>query len=130
VAGSLTYANAAGLLLAMVAPLAVTLEGVDERLRRVAVFLVLTALVGTMSRGPILAVLVVLPILPRRCLRAAAWPAVVALAAGAVLVATAAGAGPQPLVAVALVVGLAAAARQGPRLGGRALVGLLAGVAV
>ena len=124
VAGTLTYANSAGLLLAVTLPLAVTLEDVSPWLRRLSVFVILTALLATLSRGPIFALLLVVPMLPRRCLRAAAWPALMAVTAAAACLAAASGSSAQPALAAALVVlGLLAAAGA-PRLRLRLVVAL------
>ena len=91
-AATLTYANAAGLLLAMCAPVVATAP-LSPASRRVALFLVLTAMVATLSRGPMVALAVALPFIPRPALRAAAWPALLAAGAGALLLSTASGAG-------------------------------------
>jgi O-antigen ligase len=109
-AATLTYANAAGLLLAMCAPVVATAP-LSPASRRVALFLILTALVATLSRGPMVALAVALPFVPRPALRAAAWPALLAAGAGALLLATADTAGFQASVAVALAVGVMIAAR-------------------
>jgi O-antigen ligase len=109
-AATLTYANAAGLLLAMCAPVVATAP-LSPAIRRVALFLVLTGLVATLSRGPMVALAVALPFVPRPALRASAWPALLAAGAGALLLATADTAGFQPWVALALLVGIAVAAR-------------------
>jgi O-antigen ligase len=74
-------------------------------------FLVLTALVATLSRGPVVALAVALPFIPRPALRAAAWPALLAAGAGALVLATADTGGFQALVAVGLLVGIVVAAR-------------------
>ncbi|MBV8982391.1 MAG: O-antigen ligase family protein [Acidimicrobiia bacterium] len=125
VAGTLTYANAAGLLLAMVAPLAIVLEGVHPATRRVAIFLIVTGLIATESRGALFAFVVVLPMLPRRCLREALWPGLLALFGGVACIAAASGSHAQPLLALALV-GLAALAGRGaPGLRSRTSAALL-----
>jgi O-antigen ligase len=125
VAGTLTYANAAGLLLALTLPLAVVLEGVHPATRRVAIFLILCGLLATMSRGAIFALVVVIPMLPRRCLREAAWPAFLAVCGAVACVATSSGGHAQPLVAVLLVALAVVAARGAPALRSRTSAALL-----
>ncbi|MBV8986647.1 MAG: O-antigen ligase family protein [Acidimicrobiia bacterium] len=125
VAGTLTYANAAGLLLAMIAPLAIVLEGVHPATRRVAIFLIVAGLIATESRGALFAFVVVLPMLPRRCLREALWAGLLALFAGVACIAAASGGHAQPLLALALV-GLAVIAGRGaPALRSRTSAALL-----
>jgi O-antigen ligase len=125
VAGTLTYANAAGLLLAMLAPLAIVLEGVHPATRRVAVFLIVCGLIATESRGALFAFVIVLPMLPRRCLRDAIWPGLLAVCGAVACLAAASGAHSQPLLLVALV-GLAVLAGRGaPALRSRTSAALL-----
>jgi len=54
-AGTLTYANAQGLALAMVLPLALCSRSVPVRWQRAASFLIAAGLVATMSRGALIA---------------------------------------------------------------------------
>jgi len=125
VAGTLTYANAAGLLLAMIAPLAIVLENVHPTTRRVAVFLIVCGLIATESRGALFAFVIVLPMLPRRCLREALWPGLLAVCAAVACIAAASGSGAQPVLAVVLV-GLAVLAGRGaPALRSRTSAALL-----
>ena len=109
-AATLTYANAAGLMLAMCAPMVATAP-LSPVARRVALFLVLTGVAATLSRGPVVALIVALPFVPRPALRAAAWPALLAAGAGAVVLATADSSGFQPVLAVSLLVGAVLAVR-------------------
>jgi O-antigen ligase len=125
VAGTLTYANAAGLLLAMTAPLAIVLEGVHPTTRRVAIFLIVCGLIATESRGAFVAFAVVLPMLPRRCLREAVWPGFLAVCGAVAAIAAASGSHAQPLLAIVLV-GLAVLAGRGaPALRSRTSAALL-----
>jgi hypothetical protein len=87
-AGVLTYPNATGVLLALTVPLAVAGDGGSERWRRAAVFVILTGLLATLSRGAVLAALVTLPFLDRGRLRAAVWPALLAVSTALVLLTT------------------------------------------
>ena len=109
-AATLTYANAAGLLLAMCAPLVATAP-LSPAVRRVALFVVLTGVIATLSRGPVIALVVALPFVPRPALRAAAWPALLAAGTGAIILSTADASGFQPLLAAAILVGIVLAAR-------------------
>ena len=125
VAGTLTYANAAGLLLALTLPLAVVLEGVHPATRRVAIFLILCGLIATMSRGALFAAVVVIPMLPRRCLREAAWPAFMAVCGAVACIASSSGGHIQPVLGIILV-GLAVLAGRGaPALRSRTSAALL-----
>jgi O-antigen ligase len=124
VAGTLTYANAAGLLLAMIAPLAIVLEGVHPTTRRVAVFLIVCGLIATESRGALFAFVIVLPMLPRRCLREALWPGFLAVCGAVACIAGASG-GAEPLLVVGLVVLAVLAGRGAPALRSRTSAGLL-----
>jgi O-antigen ligase len=125
VAGTLTYANAAGLLLAMIAPLAIVLEGVHPATRRVAIFLIVCGLIATESRGALFALIVVLPMLPLRCLREALWPGLLAVCGAGACIAAASGSHAQPLLAVALVVLAVLAGRGAPGLRSRTSAALL-----
>lgn len=87
-AGTLTYANAAGVLLAVILPVAMAGGGIDERWRRVGVFVILTALVLTLSRGALLAGLIPPLLLGRQRVAAALWPAALAGGTALVLLAT------------------------------------------
>ncbi len=128
-ATTLTYANAAGLLLALTLPAAMTSSGISEPWRRVAVFVILTALVLTLSRGALLAGLVPPLFLGRQRLAASLWPAIVAGSTALVLVATVSareeGVG-QVLALIALSVGLALAIRGPGRLRPRPLHAVIA----
>ena len=125
VAGTLTYANAAGLLLAMTAPLAIVLEGVHPATRRVAIFLILCGLIATESRGAFFAFLVVVPMLPRRCLREALWPGLLAVGGAVACIAAASGGSAQPLLGIVLVVLAVLAGRGAPALRSRTSAALL-----
>jgi O-antigen ligase/polysaccharide polymerase Wzy-like membrane protein len=109
-AATLTYANAAGLLLAMLVPVVATAP-ISPALRRAALCLVLTAVAATLSRGAAVALVVAIPFVPRPALRAAAWPALLAAGTGAAMLATADSAGAQPLLALVIVAAVALAAR-------------------
>lgn len=98
---TLTYANAAGLLLAMTLLLGLGLE--PDRgapLVRVGLCLCMAALVATQSRGALVACAVSLPFVPWARLRAASGALAAGLGAGLVAVATSAGDGTEPLVVV------------------------------
>jgi len=125
VAGTLTYANAAGLLLAVTAPLAIVLEDVRPATRRIAVFLIVCGLIATESRGALFAFVVVLPMLPRRCLREAVWPGVLAVFGGVACIAAASGTHAQPLLALVVIVLAALAGRGAPALRSRTSAALL-----
>ena len=125
VAGTLTYANSAGLLLAVIAPLAIVLEGVQPATRRVAIFLIVCGLIATESRGALFAFVVVLPMLPRRCLREALWPLFLAICGAVACLAAASGGHAQPLLGLALVVLAVLAGRGAPALRSRTSAALL-----
>src|SRR5437588_7443485 len=125
VAGTLTYANSAGLLLAVIAPLAIVLEGVQPATRRVPIFLIVCGLVATESRGALFAFVVVLPMLPRRCLREALWPLFLAMCGAVACLAAASGGHAQPLLGLALVVLAVLAGRGAPALPSRTSGALL-----
>jgi O-antigen ligase len=112
---TLTYQNAAGIVLAALASLAVTMPGVRPATRRVAVTLLLVALAATFSRGAFLAALAALPLLPRRTLAGAAWPASMAACASVVCLATSGRDGVQLVVIVAAVAACALSAGGSPR---------------
>lgn len=95
--GTITYANAAGLLLALVLPLALAERERSPRWNGVAVTLLVGALIATMSRGAGLALLVVGPLL-WGSVRRSWWPLLLGLPVGLAAVATASSAGLQPLV--------------------------------
>ncbi len=102
-ATTLTYSNAAGALFALTLLVAF---GLDHRSRwpRVAVTLLVAALVATESRGALLAVVVALPIVPLRQLGRATWSVLLGLVAGAVTVATCNGTTRQPAAFAAVIV--------------------------
>jgi O-antigen ligase len=91
----------------------------------VAIFLILCGLLATMSRGAIFALVVVIPMLPRRCLREAAWPAFLAVCGAVACVATSSGGHAQLLVAALLVALAVVAGRGAPALRSRTSAALL-----
>ena len=134
---TLTYANAAGVLLAMALLLGLGIE-LDRcaPLVRVGLCLCAAALIATQSRGALVACAVSIPFVPWARLRAALGPLAAGLGAGLVAVATSAGDGAEPLVIVvalcavglALLVGAGEGRRWSPtrrRAGAAAVVGLV-----
>lgn len=105
---TLTYSNAAGLLLAMSLLLAL---GLDARSRpvRLALCLCTAGLVATQSRGAMLALVVSLPFVARGQLRGALRFVVAGLVAGLAVVATSSMSGRQPAVLLAVVAASAVA---------------------
>lgn len=103
--GTITYANAAGFLLAMMIPLVSCIETRPARLGDLACYLLVAALVATISRGAYLAFLAVSPLFVGSLVRRRLVPVILGLAAGSVAVATAGGEGIQPLLMAALAVG-------------------------
>jgi hypothetical protein len=100
---TLTYADAAGLLVGMALLVGV---GLDQRkwLSRVDVYLCTAALVATQSRGAVLAVAVGAFLLPMTTARAALRPVLAGVAGGLVVVATSSGPRTHPIAGAALVV--------------------------
>lgn len=126
--GTLTYANAAGLLLAMTLPLALAERASGSRWSAVAVTVVSGALVATMSRGALLALLVSAPLL-RDLLRRSWWPLLLGGAVGVTAVATASSAATQPVVlAAATLAGALALVRPPARLA--VVAGVVAAAAI
>ncbi|HLF99816.1 MAG TPA: hypothetical protein VI916_05050, partial [Acidimicrobiia bacterium] len=97
--GTLTYANAAGLLLAMLLPLAIAERGRagSPRWTGSAVAVIAAGLAASMSRGAAVALLVALPLI-WRSLRSSWWPLALGAVAGVVAVATASSGANQPVV--------------------------------
>ncbi|MGQ0434648.1 MAG: O-antigen ligase family protein [Microthrixaceae bacterium] len=133
-AGTLSYPNAFGLLLAIAAPLvAVQLRraqtSMDQRWARAALFLLVAALTTTMSRGAAVALVVAIVVLAAPVRRSALLIGVGGGLAALPLVGTATSDAPSILVAVPLVVGLVAVV-VAPRLERRVAiaVALAAGV--
>lgn len=108
--GTVSYANAAGLLLAMILPLAVIRRG---RLGAVAATLISGALVATMSRGALLALALACPLVWRH-LRSFWWPLLLGAGIGMVAVATALSAARQPVLLIAVIAFAAIAAARSP----------------
>ncbi|TML59787.1 MAG: hypothetical protein E6G17_10725 [Actinobacteria bacterium] len=127
-AGPLTYANAAGLLLAISALAATALRG-DPRWVRVLLFLLLAALVATLSRGALVSAVAGAAFLGRNERRRLLWPTAVAVASVVAFAATASHHGAQPVVLGAVVVGAVVAALGPPRVGSRGTLALAVGAA-
>jgi O-antigen ligase len=122
--GTLTYANAAGLLLAMSLPFALAAREMARRWAGPALTLIWAALLATMSRGAALALLAAAPLLVG-LVRRAWWPLLLGTGAGAVAIATGSLDDPQPVV-----LGAAAAAAAAALLQPRVLVVAMACIAV
>jgi hypothetical protein len=101
---TLTYANAAGLLLAMALLFGL---GLDQRNGwvRLAIFLCVAGLVTTQSRGAVLACLLAATLVPWSQLRSGWISLVVGILVGLVAVATSSGNGARPAVVIAAAVG-------------------------
>jgi hypothetical protein len=112
---TLTYANAAGLLLAMTLLLGLGLE-LDRGAPfvRVGLCLCAAALVATQSRGAAVACVLSLPFVPWARLRASLGPLAAGLGAGLVAVATSSGDGTKPLVVVVALLAIGLAVVAGP----------------
>jgi hypothetical protein len=110
---TLTYADAAGLLVGIALLVGVSL---DQRrwLARVDVYLCMAALVATESRGAALAVAAGAFLVPMTTARAALRPLLAGVAGGLVVVATSSGSAKHPLAGIAVVAGLVFAAVVGP----------------
>lgn len=104
-AGTITYANAAGFLLAMAIPLSCFVETRPRWLADVASYLLVAALVATMSRGALLSAAVALPVVARPFLDRRLVPGILGLAAGVVAIFTSGRIGAQPYLAAALAAG-------------------------
>jgi len=105
---TLTYADAAGLLIGMALLIAVTLDA-RKWLSRVDVYLCTAGLVATQSRGAVLAVAVGALVVPLGASRRALRPLVVGAVGGLIVVATSSGPANHPLAGVALLVGVCVA---------------------
>jgi hypothetical protein len=105
---TLTYADAAGLLVGLALLVGV---GLDQRkwLSRVDVYLCTAALVATQSRGAALAVVAGALFVPLTTVRAARRALLVGVASGLVVVATSSGPAKHPVAGIAVVVGLVVA---------------------
>ena len=121
-ATTITYSDAAGLLLGLALLVGMGLE-VRNPLVRFDVALCAAGLVATQSRGAVLAVLVGAVLVPIGAIRAARWPLLAGLAAGLLVVGTSSGNARQPVVAVAVaallgvgVLARASASGTGPRI--------------
>jgi O-antigen ligase len=108
-ATSLTYSNAAGCLFAMVLLVALG-PSHGRRWHRVAVAVLVAALLATESRGAVLAFVAALPIVPLHRIGRAAWSGLLGLAAGVVVVATSDGSARQPAAFAAVIVAVGVAA--------------------
>lgn len=101
-AGPVTYANTAGLLLVITVLLIAGDERLPAPLRRAVFCVTCCALVATMSRGSLIAlVLAILLVGPSR-LRRLVWPGIVSVLASLPLIATASSDRSQPLAIVAV----------------------------
>jgi O-antigen ligase len=116
-ATTLTYSDAAGLLLGVSLLVAVGLN-LRKPLVRLDVSLCAAGVIATQSRGAVLALLVGGLLVPFGTLRRARWPLLAGLAAGLTLVGTSSGASRQPIagVAVAALVVVGAVVRPSARL--------------
>jgi len=106
-ATTLTYSDAAGLLIGVSLLIALGLD-VHRPLVRLDVSLCAAGLVATQSRGAVLAVLIGALLVPWWAFRVARWPLVAGLAGGLLIVGTSAGSAREPVVFV--VVGVLVAA--------------------
>ncbi len=126
---SMTYADAAGLVLALGLIMALGI-GRWPRMARASACLCAGGLLATQSRGPMLAFACACALVPLDRYRRNAVPLVAGLGVGLVAVATSASNGPVPLlgvaVAVAVVVSVARLPGRGPRPLGRRRVVLVA----
>lgn len=109
VGSTLTYANAAGLLFALALMVALGL-GSEHRAPRVAVVVLVAALVATESRGAVLGLVLASPIVPWTCWRRSATSLVLGVLAGLVGVAAARGNSADPAVLVAVLLAAGAVA--------------------
>jgi len=100
-ATTLTYADAAGLLLGVSLLIGVGLD-IRRPLVRLDVSLCAAGLVATQSRGAVAALLIGAALVPWGAIRSARWPLVGGLAAGLLVVGTSAGNTRQPAVGVAV----------------------------
>ena len=105
---TLTYSDAAGLLLAMCLLVSVALD-TGRRHVRIEIALCMAGLVATQSRGAFLAAVVGACFVPRSVLRSARWPLGAGLLAGLVVVGTSPGDARQPLAGLLAVVLVVAA---------------------
>ncbi len=108
-ATSLTYSNAAGCLFAMALLVALGMSH-GRRWHRVAVAVLVAALLATESRGAVLAFVVALPIVPVHQIGRATWSTLLGLGAGAVIVATSDGSAGRPAAFAAVIVAAGVAA--------------------
>jgi hypothetical protein len=102
---TLTYSDAAGLLVGIALLVGVSLDQ-QKWLARVDVYLCAAALVATQSRGAALAVVVGAFFVPLTTARAALRALLVGVASGLVVVATSSGPAKHPVAAIAVVAGL------------------------
>jgi O-antigen ligase len=107
-AGTLTYSNAAGALLAMALLAGLGLEQ-RARMTRLMVCLCAAGLVATQSRGAVLAAIVGMFVVPVAQLRRVAVTVCLGVLAGLAVVATSSGGAGQPLAIAAVVVAVAVA---------------------
>ena len=113
-ATTLTYSNAAGLLIGMSL---VVLIGLDETtlLTRLGISVSTAGLLATQSRGALAAVVIGGVLIPLATLRRASWPVLTGIAAGVVMVGTSSGTEGQPL-ALAAAIALVCIGMPRPRL--------------
>lgn len=104
-AGTITYSNAAGALLAMAIPMSSWIE--SRRAGDLATYALVAGLAATLSRGALVAFVIALPLFARSLFSARAAPVLMGSLAGAVAVATAGREGVQPALGIALVAGAA-----------------------
>ncbi|HEV8237131.1 MAG TPA: hypothetical protein VGP84_21120 [Gemmatimonadaceae bacterium] len=110
---TLTYADAAGLLVGIALLIAVSLDA-KKWLTRVDVYLCTAGLVATQSRGAVLAVAVGAVAVPLAASRRALRPLVIGAIGGLIVVATSSGPATHPFAGVALLVGVVVAAYARP----------------
>lgn len=114
-AGPVTYANTAGLLLAVTVLLIAGDERIPAPLRRAAFCMTSCALIATMSRGALLALALGGVLVGRSRLRSLLWPGILSVLASALLLATASSDRSQPLAIVAVAAASALAGFTGRR---------------
>lgn len=101
--GSLTYANAAAYLLAMIIPITVIKE--DDRFLQLSTYAAVAALIATLSRGGLLVALIAAAFVAKSLIKSRASAIVFGSMSGMVALALAGRPGPQWVIALALIMG-------------------------